>query len=636
MSLLHVIPPEILRQIFQDKVFTVQDWKALRLVKRDWEPQAAGLLFRRIRLSKLELDRAIFFNISKTPYLADKVRELVWEELAEDGRCFNLFDDPRAQDQSPFSEDIHTPELQHLYAQLSRQSESLFWMKNAQAHCTGHLDTMHEFGKDFFAALDAMPGLHTLISRPMHPSRVICQGQDSYPLTVQLLFQRSMPKMAPRNLGFSTFLLLLMVRRHSCNNPIQRLYFASEGTWANIGRIDASLSPAFERITHLDLDLAQIASQSTVDSFTSILRSCKSLRDLRLCEARNPKKDVDNITLADCLSHETLRLPVLHTLQLDEVPVDLHHLTKFVSAHVDSLRVLGITGFVSFEILLMLNRVNNLHLSHFSCCMEDATNSTHGMITESAALEIVNSNAHTAKSDPALVQRVAELAERAIGLLIETQVGVEEEWRPPPAIPIYTHINLDSLMADEPVHQEFIVWDAEMENRVTSSPTESSYEGNAYAAEERLDDQRWREAPLWSWAWSDGSEESSGTPCVYFWKVASDEVGACANEHSTEIWKFSHRNGEVTWGQEPLNFWDDWIGTRESGDHTEPTPFGRRLHEFIKAGPEWTQSQDAAKVKIPFDRACKYDAADDPMSDRSQSWYRIWQGAVRIPSEFWP
>ncbi|CAG9977521.1 unnamed protein product [Clonostachys byssicola] len=49
--------------------------------------------------------------------------------------------------------------------------------------------------------------------------------------------------------------------------------------------------------------------------------------------------------------------------------------------------------------------------------------------------------------------------------------------------------------------------------------------------------------------------------------------------HETELWKFTNRDGEVAYGQCPLDWWEDW--DPDDGDLAEPTPYCDYLFYFV-------------------------------------------------------
>ncbi|KAG5979134.1 hypothetical protein E4U55_005536 [Claviceps digitariae] len=64
---------------------------------------------------------------------------------------------------------------------------------------------------------------------------------------------------------------------------------------------------------------------------------------------------------------------------------------------------------------------------------------------------------------------------------------------------------------------------------------------------------------------------------VWYWQVYDLELSGYETLH----WNFKHRNGEVAFGEDPLEFWEDWEGY-QSGDKAEPTPFVKELYDFSR------------------------------------------------------
>ncbi|EWZ41051.1 hypothetical protein FOZG_06469 [Fusarium oxysporum Fo47] len=67
--------------------------------------------------------------------------------------------------------------------------------------------------------------------------------------------------------------------------------------------------------------------------------------------------------------------------------------------------------------------------------------------------------------------------------------------------------------------------------------------------------------PRWDWG-----RDAQGD--LWYWQV-SGTAG-----HATETWRFENK-GEYAYGNEPLDFWDDWYDDR--GDEAEATPYGWNL-----------------------------------------------------------
>ena len=83
---------------------------------------------------------------------------------------------------------------------------------------------------------------------------------------------------------------------------------------------------------------------------------------------------------------------------------------------------------------------------------------------------------------------------------------------------------------------------------------------------------RRRSCPKWAWGrfFVDDNQE----PSIFYYQVPdSDPHG-----YPTKCWRFTLRNGEVGYGDEPLEFFDEW--DPDAGDREEPTPYCRELQIF--------------------------------------------------------
>ncbi|RBQ96438.1 hypothetical protein FVER53263_05928 [Fusarium verticillioides] len=108
-------------------------------------------------------------------------------------------------------------------------------------------------------------------------------------------------------------------------------------------------------------------------------------------------------------------------------------------------------------------------------------------------------------------------------------------------------------------------------------------------------------SPRWDWG-----RDAKGQ--VWYWQV-SGTAG-----HATELWRFEH-NGEYAYGNEPLDFWDDWYD--EPGDTAEGTPYGWNLAAFLasnKLGGEIPQWDTCKSLRL-------YCKEDDPMAKRDLRFY---------------
>lgn len=77
-----------------------------------------------------------------------------------------------------------------------------------------------------------------------------------------------------------------------------------------------------------------------------------------------------------------------------------------------------------------------------------------------------------------------------------------------------------------------------------------------------------------------------------------------SRKYKTEVWRFTHRNGGVGVGRDPLEFWSDWKGA-EAGDLAEPLPFGYTFLEFLN------MTMDVSKQGPAFQCSAEYILARD-------------------------
>jgi hypothetical protein len=74
------------------------------------------------------------------------------------------------------------------------------------------------------------------------------------------------------------------------------------------------------------------------------------------------------------------------------------------------------------------------------------------------------------------------------------------------------------------------------------------------------------------------------------------------------VWKFTCRDGEVGYGTDPLDFFDDW--DLEAGDREEPTPYGKSLRHYAQIFSKWAEKGRAGQE--PPAGAFIYEEEEDP------------------------
>ncbi|KAG6008260.1 hypothetical protein E4U21_004722 [Claviceps maximensis] len=109
---------------------------------------------------------------------------------------------------------------------------------------------------------------------------------------------------------------------------------------------------------------------------------------------------------------------------------------------------------------------------------------------------------------------------------------------------------------------------------------------------------------------------------VWYWQVYILDFSG----YKTRDWRFEHRNGEVAYGEDPLEFWLDWEGY-QSGDQAVPIPFVYELYEFFSRPPGsrrrrvkddfktgWTFPH-ANAIGSCFSKPVEYRLEDDPFAE---------------------
>ncbi|KAG5989796.1 hypothetical protein E4U43_004430 [Claviceps pusilla] len=119
--------------------------------------------------------------------------------------------------------------------------------------------------------------------------------------------------------------------------------------------------------------------------------------------------------------------------------------------------------------------------------------------------------------------------------------------------------------------------------------------------------------------WRFGSDDDN---TIRYWQVYDLK----SSGYPTEKWRFEHRNGEVGFGEDPLEIWEDWEGY-QSGDKAmaSPTPFGDALFGFfweLREGRQKIARGDTATgwglpcdqtIGRWFSKPVEYKIEDDPV-----------------------
>lgn len=117
-----------------------------------------------------------------------------------------------------------------------------------------------------------------------------------------------------------------------------------------------------------------------------------------------------------------------------------------------------------------------------------------------------------------------------------------------------------------------------------------------YDREQASHVKRLHEAPQWMWG-----RANDGKCEVHYWKVKPEDG---QRGIPTRIWRFQHRNGEMAFGDDPLEFWEDWEGSM-AGDIAEATPYGPAFQDYLSKQKLSPLSENPWDF-WPEDRVVKY------------------------------
>jgi hypothetical protein len=618
-----VLPGELIHQIFADACISRDDLKSLRLLCRAVTAEATQLLFYRICLSKLKTDRHAFLNVATRPHLARAVRALAWYELAEDELSFNPLQDPFAAG-----------------LDLVVQARDVFWIPT-QALREPTDETLHaqiaaieEFRPHFYAALDAMPSLHTVITQPMHPYRRLTKSLTGYPFTAQLLQCGMMTTRRQMNEGFYSLLGPAMARRSSTNTPITRLHFADEGQDTSIIRLHPALLPAFAPLTHIDLCISHLSDPLDLESLGACLRAAANLTHLRLCCERGTSffargdSDEEREAVFDILlCHPAAHWVRLYSLHLDDLWFPTAHLLRFARKHASSLRYLRADSCsLTAGTVAGLAGIAGLRLERF-VALPSSAYEDNIYISEARVLAFLNSSGAETALGQALRENasaqvrthnaVFDLEFWATGAICDSR-GLDGLRRG------YTVNEMDVLDlengdvrdGDGLGHEEGSCWEMPFERgNLEMNGMVEEHEEYEYASEQASYLKHCREAPRWMWG-----RGNEGRGDVYYWAVKNED-GPRGAGHPTEMWRFEHRNGEVAFGDDPLEFWEDWEGS-EAGDVVEATPFGWEFRSYL-LGQRSGRSPPNPWRPVPEGRAVQYYEDQDGMYLGQSDWREV-------------
>ncbi|KAM7210315.1 hypothetical protein V8F06_014302 [Rhypophila decipiens] len=293
------LPYEILLKILRARELDHDDWKSLRLTCRQlaYGP-TISCLFHTVGISRLRRDVDAFIGIASESRLAAQVRVITWHELLSNVPICVPVINSSIKDGPTEPNDWMPSFNQDICRNIAHQVLSLDWVP-----------TPHERDDDFeapsrpeilplaqiFKAADSMPGVHTLVSKPMeidHPL-TSTRATQCYPLTAQALLgdylclDRSAS--GRTNRGLFDFLLPLAASRPP-DRYITRLYISDENV--NTGsfsvHIDSALlQTAFRNLTHLDVCISHWGDPHELLQLGQCVRTAANLQSLHICAEKH-------------------------------------------------------------------------------------------------------------------------------------------------------------------------------------------------------------------------------------------------------------------------------------------------------------------------------------------------------------
>ncbi len=574
------LPFDILRIIVWNERLSQAHVAALRLTCRALVVVATTRLFYRIAISKLNTDREAFIAICNSPNLACHVHEVEWLEISYD---VNLFDRIGHQLPDSLIGDQRPDDLPPLLNFFQDQAEQSFWMFNippfpgnfpAAATAAARQTAVATFRDPFLAAVDMLPNLHTFISRPMSSDRVV-NPRSEYEMTASLFqsFQiYAEPPAAPQtNDGLFCFLIPAMNRPSSL---VTRLRWADEFPGFSYCR---PLPPsAFERLRSLELCFAPsllITDAHIHDLEAACIRAVPSLRHLRLCMEHD---HCDSITEVErmILGSGLALAPGcnLRSLALVDVTCEADVWHSVIEANAHSLRHLYLDSMcVKTQSIRWMATLHNLQLDTLQIVDECANEDCHSACRDSCSCR----------------------SQISCDMFVHESMKMEDVRLAQSRVVTKGHTYLDS----------------DSNSDVDSDDSGGSSELSSGSAP--------------TWAWVCARNTTRPWPAMVCIQVPRSHPQG----HATQVWKFTTRSGEIAYGDEPLEWFEDW--DPEEGDVAEPTPYCLALGEYCdgaRVSEDWLVANLAQDSELLEDSelpegAFQYDIDEDPTIDQFPESY---------------
>ena len=562
------LPAELHHLIFAQ--LSRKDHKALRQTCHSLTNITTGYVFFRAHISLLREDRDAFLNISNSPHLRDVVEQVVWYDIPPMPNVSNLEkiynSEPRLRSRSYYqwadppgiygqsNKDLMQvlPYLVNLYYRARWWNEyTCSFMSRREVENERRGSPLGYFVTRFITALEQMPRLRTMISRPIPYDKVICSGNSSDIPFVIGCFKR-FPDYSPDSeppdssrLGTtysgldSSILVILEAISRSSKLSIESLYFADRHTRSRLININGSHAEAFRQLKHIDLCICGLEHALNL---TTCLHAAGNLHTLKLCYENALTERDDGLEawkytiFWDIFSEQ--RWEHLSSIEFVDSAFQLPHLESFITNHQSSLR----------HIRLQDCSLYNSCVSQLVAHMTSLPN----LILDTIYISLQSSDAIFKPDWLRGIVNAKKLPVPPVSILQSSDVRFwnEEAW---PEIVVHDIRQRPEIFAEHGIYIDGDDGtDVDDDNPVTQHP------------------------PTY-WVL-----DQVGPDIIFYSKPTLDDgVG-----YNTQVWKFIYRDGSVAWTdryyevQDPFEFFEDWDS--EEGDRVEPTPYGPKFDAFKK------------------------------------------------------
>ncbi|KAH6844674.1 hypothetical protein B0I37DRAFT_433142 [Chaetomium sp. MPI-CAGE-AT-0009] len=540
---LEALPFDILRLIVWDEVLSQDDVASLRLTCCGLVLSTTTRLFYRIGISKLKVDRESFLSICHNPDLAKHVHEVEWWEVSWDARYFDRI--PGFSTRSDAEDDADLADLAVIFRAKRKKRFGCPTREREEA--------VGDFRERFMAAVDQLPSLHTFISRPMTSTRIINPGSD-YPMDVSLFqtfhnMDGSWRTTSRANDGLFLFIFPAMARSSSAVN---RLRWADE--FPGYSYLRPIPSSAFEGLESLDLCWTPFNPDGEIDK-PSLATACSiaapTLRRLSLCLDHGAPQTSPGYVEREILGPNLAasKMGALQSLRLVSMNLEPDVLPDIIAANATCLRHIHLENVdASIEILRRMPKLTGLRLTTMEVLDEHESHQTESLCAYALVRYLNGKRSIRGFHRPCLgdVRRKVDFND-------------DQSYR-------FHTVELCGWGRYKYDH------DYESECDVQSGVQSDAASD---ASQDSLDTRR-ANGPKWIWARYYHRTKTTWWGDVYVLQVPNTDPDG----HPTRIWRFTSRNGEVAYGDDPLNWFDEWDPT--AGDVEEPTHYCSELRAFAR------------------------------------------------------